>query len=390
MKHPFSHLIIGLVVAFTAQATLANEAQTEASNSYIFLFEDSVDSMDIEGLAASLTTSHNGSLRYVYSNTIKGFSADISRDDATSLVNNNQGIVDRFVDNGVVSFNAAGGAKKGVKFTADEISSWGATFVGSQDATAGSIERHAWIIDTGIDDYWGDKDLKIGEGANFVLKGQDTTDDVNGHGTHIAGILAAKNNDTGVLGVAAGATVHPVRVLHKNLWGTTDAIMKGVDYVAEMIGDDAYKDDIHVVNMSLTMEIAGQEDTVGVIELAINKLTDYGNNDVKVAVCAGNDGTYAGDYSPARMSMLPNSNVYTVASIAQGPSLASDSNYGAPPISFVAPGVAIESLKPGGGTWFWSGCSMATPHVAGILLFGTPNPNETVSSDGIDYDIAGF
>jgi subtilisin family serine protease len=181
-----------------------------------------------------------------------------------------------------------------------------------------------------------------------------------------------------VLGIAAGAMVHPVRVLHQNLWGTVDDIIAGVDYVAGRIATYPASD-IHVVNMSLTVEIADEPVLASLLDTAVNNVANTG---VKFAVCAGNYGTDVGLYTPAYLS---NAHVYTVASIDESLSLASDSNYG-PQIDYVAPGVAIESLKPGGGTWFWSGCSMATPHVAGILLFKTPEGVE----NGTGYPLATF
>jgi subtilisin family serine protease len=174
--------------------------------------------------------------------------------------------------------------------------------------------------------------------------------------------------------------VHPVRVLHKNLWGFVDDIIAGVDYVAGRVGD--YPNDIHVVNMSLTVERDIQEDAANMLDAAVYTLADSG---VNFAVCAGNDADDVSLYSPAHLASTHN-NIHTIASINEDGDLASDSNYG-PEISFVAPGVTIESLKPGGGTWFWSGCSMATAHVSGILLFQQP-PNEQSSNTG--YPLAGF
>lgn len=382
-------LVLLAILGLSAQGALAAppaEIQTEAQNSFIFTFSDAVASSDIAALAASLSAAYHGTLRHVFTNTIHGFSATMSRADAEALINDNLE-VSELVNNGVAHVpgsGAQGGAKGGAKGkpTAngdEQAQSWGVTVVGgSHDATADRITRHAWIIDTGIDDFYDGTELNIGEGINFVSKGKDTTDDNNGHGTSIAGIIGAIDNNTGLLGVAAGATVHPVRVLHNNLWGTVDDIISGVDYVAGKIGDFPANDK-HVVNMSLTVEIAGQEKVAALLDVAVNSLADSG---IPFAVCAGNDGNDVSKYTPA---YLPHPNVYTVASIDEDINLATDSNQG-PEIDFVAPGVHIDSLKPGGGTWFWSGCSMATGHVTGILLFQTPYgiPNTT------GYPLASF
>ena len=389
MKKYFYVLFISLTVGFSAQSSMAAappEIQNEANNSFIFQFSPSVAVSEAPELAASLTRAHNGILRHVFTHALKGFSADMARADAISLVNDSSEVT-RFMNNGVghvpgdtgKAEGAKGGKGKPQPNSDGQKVSWGVAVVGnSHDATSDGITRHAWIIDTGIDDYYQGIELNIGEGVNLVAKGKDTIDDTNGHGTHIAGILAAIDNDTGVLGIAAGATVHPVRVLHNNLWGTVDAIIAGVDYAAGKIQND-YPGDKHVINMSLTVGIAGQEEAAAMLDSAIATVANAG---VNFAVCAGNDGTDASLYAPANLLI---SNVYTVASIDEAGNLASDSNYG-PEIDFVAPGVAIESLKPGGGTWFWSGCSMATPHVAGILLFQTPIGHATNTG----YDLASF
>ena len=376
MKRHFYTLVIGLICVLLSQFVSAEaplDVKSDAQSSFIFLFSATVDVEDMPGLAASLTTTYNGELRHVYTNVLQGFSATMSSGDALNLVNNNPE-VESYVNNGLANVNGGGGkggAKggknaNGGRINDPEIVSWGVDVVGgSQDATAGPVTRHAWIIDTGIDDYYDGIELIIGEGNNFVTKGKDVTDDTNGHGTHIAGILAAiADNGKGVKGIASGATVHPVRVLHNNLWGTTDDILAGIEYTANTIASE-YPDDIHVVNMSLTVERAGQEAAAALIDTAVNNLADTG---VKFAVCAGNDSTDVSYYTPAYLS---HANVYTVAAIDSAYNLAADSNTGEE-IDFVAPGIGIESLKPGGGTWFWSGCSMATPHVAGILLFQTP------------------
>ena len=132
--------------------------------------------------------------------------------------------------------------------------------------------------------------------------------------------------------------------------------------------------------MSLTIEWALEDQAaIALFDSVIRAIADTAS----VAVCAGNDNTDVSSYTPAYIVDHPN--VYTVASIDNAGFLASDSNYG-PQIDFVAPGVAIESLKPGGGTWFFSGCSMATPHVAGILLFQEPAEGDASSG----YPLATF
>ena len=341
-------LLFGLVFGLSSQVVFAGppaDIQAEAKSSYIFKFDSSVATSEMSELAATLTDAYNGSLRHVFTNVLHGFSASISGTDATDLVNENDEVIS-VVNNGVGRIpGAVGGAQGGKrggekgKPMAAEVESWGVDVVGGP--AVASTSHHAWIIDTGIDDYYDGIELNIGEGENYVSKGKNTTDDTNGHGTHIAGILASIDNDTGVVGIAGGAMVHPVRVLHNSLWGTIDDIIAGVNYVAGKIAEYPKKD-THVVNMSLTIGYEGQEAAAAEFDLAMDGLIATG---VPIAVCVGNDSSDVSGYTPANSTA---SNVYTVASIDSSLGLASDSNYGTPDqVDFVAPGVSIESLKPG-------------------------------------------
>jgi subtilisin family serine protease len=96
-----------------------------------------------------------------------------------------------------------------------------------------------------------------------------------------------------------------------------------------------------------------------------------------VAVAAGNESADAENTSPARLNYT---GVYTVSAIDSNGVLASFSNYGMP-VDAAAPGVRILSTRLGGGTVYMSGTSMATPHVAGLLLFGLVHANGYASDD---------
>ena len=106
---------------------------------------------------------------------------------------------------------------------------YGIASVGYADYTGTHL---AWIIDTGIDYDHPDLNVNTTLAKTFVNKTY-TADDDNGHGTHCAGIVAAKNNDIGVVGVAANAFVVPVKVLDKTGKGACSIIIAGVDYVAQ-------------------------------------------------------------------------------------------------------------------------------------------------------------
>jgi subtilisin family serine protease len=212
--------------------------------------------------------------------------------------------------------------------------------------------RTAWIIDTGIDLDHPDLNVDLARSVNFVNTGKNSPDDANGHGTHVAGTIGARDNDFGVVGVAAGANVVAVRVLDRNGSGAYSWVIAGVDYVAQTAaaGD--------VANMSL----GGPPSDA--LDLAVSSAASQG---VLFSLAAGNESAPASESSPARVEHL---NAYTVSAVDETDCFAWFSNYGAPPVDVAAPGVAINSTFRRGGYEVLNGTSMAAPHVAGVLLLG--------------------
>ncbi len=237
---------------------------------------------------------------------------------------------------------------------------WGITRVGGSRDGSG---KTAWIIDTGVQQDHPDLNVDTARSANFITKGKYTVEDGNGHGTHVAGTIAALDNNIGVVGVAAGAQVVGVRVLDNRGSGTNSGVIAGVDYAAANFapGD--------VANMSL----GGGVSTA--LDQAVINAADAG---LVFALAAGNESDDANNHSPARAN---HANIWTVSASDSSDAMAYFSNYGNPPIECAAPGVSIESTWIGSGYNTISGTSMATPHVAGLLLFGAPNFSGTVSGD---------
>jgi subtilisin family serine protease len=219
-----------------------------------------------------------------------------------------------------------------------------------------------WIIDTGIDLDNPDLNVDVARSVNFA-KGKDSPDDKNGHGTHVAGIIGARNNSIDVVGVAPNALLVSVRVLGSNGTGSVSDIIAGVDYVA------AHAAEGDVANMSL--EAPASEALDASVRVAAS-------SGIKFAVAAGNDGANALGYSPARVL---HANVYTVSAIDLAGCFAQFSNFGDPPVDFAAPGVGIESLKLNGGRVIMDGTSMAAPHVAALLALGSLNSLGTACAD---------
>ena len=236
---------------------------------------------------------------------------------------------------------------------------WGIARIGGSADGTGKI---AWIIDTGIDMDHPDLTVDQTRGKNFISLTAKPDDD-NGHGTHCAGIVAARNNSLGVIGVAAGATVVPIKVLDRRGSGAYSGIIAGVDYVATngKTGD--------AVNMSLGGP-AYQPLDDAIIALA--------NKGLKVAIAAGNESQNANNVSPARVN---GNNIYTISAMGTGDLWATYSNYANPPVDYCAPGSAIYSTYKGGGYATLSGTSMAAPHVCGLLLLGNISTSGTVKND---------
>jgi subtilisin family serine protease len=222
------------------------------------------------------------------------------------------------------------------------------------------IGKTAWILDTGIDPTHPDLNVNTTMSATF-LGGKTTAWDENGHGTHVAGIIAAKDNTIGVIGVAAGATVVSVRVLNRQGSGYYSGIIDGVDYVAEAgsSGD--------VANMSLGGPVYEP------LDAAIQKASKV----VKFVLAAGNESMDVVNTSPARTE---GPNVYTISAMDRNDVFAYFSNFGET-VDYCAPGVSIYSTYKGGSYRTLSGTSMAAPHVAGILLLGHVSTDGTVSND---------
>lgn len=241
-----------------------------------------------------------------------------------------------------------------------QVIPWGISRVGGGLSGLG---KTAWIIDTGIDLTHPDLNVdKNGRNKSF-LGGIDANNpnDGNGHGTHVAGTVAAIDNTIGVIGVAAGATVVAVRVLDSRGSGSYSGVIAGVEYVG------ANGKDGDAANMSLG----------GPVSSALNDAVIKASAKVKFALAAGNESDDANNHSP---SSANGTNIYTVSAMDKLDVFAYFSNYGTS-VDFCAPGVAIQSLWKSGGMNTISGTSMAAPHVCGLLLLGTVNSDGAVIND---------
>lgn len=304
-------------------------------------------------------------LGYVYGDAIEGFSValtdeqymDLSKDPSVKFIE-----PDRVVMLAPPPGKGPGGGGDGGGNEPTQATPYGITRVGGGATYTGT--GVAYVIDSGIDASHPDLKVDVTKGFNAFDKGKDSdlSADGNGHGTHVAGTIAAIDNSIGVIGVAAGATVVPIKVLDSRGSGSYSGVIAGVDFVA---GNGKNGD---VANMSLGGPVSQALDDA-VINMA--------SKGIKTSLAAGNSAQNASNSSPARAN---GPNIYTVSAIDSNDVFASFSNFGNPPVDFAAPGVGVTSTVPGGYATY-NGTSMAAPHVAGILLTGNPRSDGSAIND---------
>ncbi len=348
-----------LVAAPAAQAKPGDKI----ADSYICVFNHgSVAQANTRSEAARAASSAGGNLGHVYEHSIRGFSAAMSSAAAAQLQRRNPAIAyceqDQEVDaiqSGPLDFRVLG---RPTAKQPKQQTPWGIARV---NGGSGSSSATAWVIDTGIDLDHPDLSVDSARSRSFIR--DSSPDDANGHGSHVAGIIAARNNTIGSIGVTPGATLVAVRVLDRNGRGFNSDVIAGVDFVAS----NGHSGD--VANMSL----GG-----GVSQALDDAVVAAASGGVRFTIAAGNSSDDANNYSPARAN---GPNVYTISSFAQGDGWSSFSNYGNPPIDFAEPGSSIYSTYKDGGYATLSGTSMAAPHLAGILLATSPKSGGTVTGD---------
>jgi subtilisin family serine protease len=245
--------------------------------------------------------------------------------------------------------------------------SWGVTKVGGP---GNGVGKTAWIIDSGID--FDHKDLNVDKtrSKSFLTSSAggnwSSASDEYGHGTQVAGIIAAKDNSEGAVGVAAGATVVSLRIMNYAGVCWSSGLIKALDHVYAngKPGD--------VVNLSVSFAASST------IDYYVKKVASRG---IFVAIASGNNNGDAIYKSPAAAN---GTNIFTVSAINSDVSRWSNSNYGATTVDFAAPGNGLYTTAKGGGyTTTGGGTSFAAPHVAGILLLngGKINSSGTVAND---------
>lgn len=268
-----------------------------------------------------------------------GFIAVLSAEEANKLSNDKN--IEAVEPDRIISLGSC------FTVAAPRLITWNVARVGY----GSGIGKRAWIVDTGIDFTHPDLNVDSANSKSFIT-GVSSARDENGHGTHVAGIIGAKNNTFGVLGIASGASLVSLRVLDKDGQGFLSYIIQALAYInANALPGD-------VVNMS----VGNDEGISSTLDQQVRNTAARG---IFIAIAAGNEKELANKYSPGRTNA---ENVYTVSAIDSLDNFASFSNYGNDVVDYAAPGVRILSTFLNGRYAYMSGTSMAAPHVAGLLL----------------------
>nr|WP_290669949.1 S8 family peptidase [Ardenticatena sp.] len=353
-------------------------------NSYIVILRDREEPNRV---AEEMQRLHGLQVGHTYQHALRGFAATMSAERAAALRQDPR--VKAIIPNQVFVLEGKpcrlncngdnGGASSGPQVVPPGIARIGApaSSVMAGDGR-GMVKVNVAIIDSGIDvDH---PDLNVVGGYNCLGGPKRQFDDGFGHGTHVAGIIGARDNDFGVVGVAPGARLWAIKVFNDLGYGTADSLLCGVDWVV------AHADRIDVANMSMSGIGEAGSCTDGGLHEAICNAVAAG---VTIVVAAGNFAADAGKYVPARYE-----EVITVSAIADydgkpgglgisttcttpDDGWAPFSDYGAA-VDLTAPGVCVYSTYKDGGYTLMSGTSMSAPHVAGAAaLYRATHPNAT-------------
>jgi subtilisin len=364
--------VVGLFVV-VALISVGTAASAASAGRYIVVLKDAV--ADPAAVAAEHTRRYGADVSHVYRYALRGYAAaipdarvdDIQSDERVAFVSPDGEV--RAVQQSLPT---------GVDRIEGDLSS-----TKSGDGT-GSVNVAVAIIDTGIDvDH---PDLNVAGGRNCSTG--RSFDDGHGHGTHVAGTVAAKDNATGVVGMAPSAPLYAVRVLNNAGSGSFSSVICGVDWVTA----NAASKGIKVANMSLGGGGSDDRNCGNTNDDALHKaICNSVAAGVTYVVAAGNSNEDFKDFVPAAYN-----EVLTVTAMADfngqpggraAPTCRSDVDDTAADFSnftttgstdeshtIAAPGVCINSTWKNGGYNTISGTSMASPHTAGTATLCIAGP----------------
>ena len=300
---------------------------------YIVVFKDGVQNPT--AVAREHAQRHGAEVLFTYQHSIKGYAARFPEGRLDEVRADEQVA---YVESDETAYAQAQTLPWGINRIDADVSS---TDAGNGSGAVTNV--NAYIIDSGI---YRHTDLNVVGHVNFA--GGNNTD-CNGHGTHVAGTVAAKDNTSYVVGAAPGAPLTGVKVLGCNGSGSYSGVIKGVDWVTANARQPA------IANMSLGGPRSQALD---------DAVTNSAASGIFYSIAAGNDGVDACTQSPARVGAGIDNGIATVAATDTSEAETSWSNYGSC-VDIWAPGANIRSTSKTGGTTTMSGTSMAAPHAGG-------------------------
>jgi subtilisin len=361
----------------------------EVDNRYIVVLKDDVSSP--RGVADAHARRYEARVTNVYSHALNGYAARIP-EQALPGIRQNPHVA--FVEQDYVQHALDQKLPTGMNRIEGDLSS------SVSGNGVGEVNADIAILDTGIQkDH---PDLNVAGGYNCTSSNRSNYGDGHGHGTHVAGTAAAKDNNVGVVGAAPGARLWAMKVLNDNGSGLTSWIICGIDRVTKH-NQDAGLEDIEVANMSLGG--SGSDSTCNGLDSyhkAICRSTQAG---VTYAVAAGNSNKDLKDFRPATYNEVltvtavsdfngqPGGGAASTCRTDIDDTAADFSNYttvGHADVghTIAAPGVCIESTWKGSTYNTISGTSMASPHVAGTAALCIATSGTTSKCTGGPADVS--
>ena len=322
-----------LAIAALVAVTSATARTDEGADRYIVVLKPGTNA---RAVANEHAAAHAAAISFVYSHALSGYAATIPNARLAAVQADER-----------VAYVEPDGEMSAIAQTLP----WGIDRIDADvsstragDGSGAVANVNVYVIDTGVDATH--PDLNV---VGHVAFAGGPNRDCHGHGTHVAGTIAARDDANDVVGVAPGAPITGVKVLGCNGSGSNSGVIAGIDWVTANAVVPA------VANMSLG---GGASQA---IDDAVRRSAASG---VFYALAAGNEGINACTRSPARAGAGTTNGIMTVAATDSADREASFSNYGTC-VDVWAPGVSVLSTRKGGGTTTMSGTSMASPHGAG-------------------------
>ncbi len=371
MKSYLSSLVLIGSLTLGGLATLAQEGNPGAvvPDNYII-------QLRAGAVPRAVAARHGLAPKFVYSAAINGFAGFVPPGILKKLQNDPEVAV-VVPDREVAAIGKPSGG--GTVTRKPQVTPAGVHRIGADQVTISTADVGVAVVDTGLDT--SHPDLRVS--GSFYSAYTATGKDDNGHGTHVGGIIAAKNDGYDVVGVAPNTMLYAIKVLNRSGSGTDSTVIAGLDWIADNC--NIVSPNIRVVNMSLGRSGSMNDNTF--YRTALQTLNTLG---VTTVVAAGNDSTV--DVSQQVPACYPeviavasttalngtsSSRSYPTGILADTASFFTTDGTG---VEISAPGedqenisrtgvissVGILSTKLGGGTTRMSGTSMASPHVAGV------------------------